>query len=342
MATSWQSLGYFLTDALSEYSENFRLLHRGSPVLVELNGKKFSIHISSIHDSGENRENEDEERIQIQKETIAHQREMAGKGVSAIFIGFFPDGSVFTGWEPEYVFSQNPTKGGGSVYDRLSNYGKALNDGAALRVFTAKNLGRKSATISLRTNALGLYLENWDELHSIREEEKLRSLINRLGEDIGSEKRSGSVETEIEIGGQRRKVVMKREAYPRNPKFSRDVLAAYGWACCVCGRQLGLVQAAHIVPHSNPACKDDVSNGLALCVEHHKLYDDALLIPRAGTKLHLNPDRVEHLKNIRQDSGLDSLQDLAAKGFKVPDDEKCRPNEDFLEKGLRIRLGIDT
>lgn len=340
MATSWQSLGYFLTDALAAYSENFSILKRGSPVLVALNGKKYSIHISSIHDSGENRENDDEERIQIQKATIDAQREQATDGVTALFIGFFPDGSVFTGWEPNYVFSQNPKKGG-SVYDRHSNYAAVVDCGAALRVFRSTNLGRNSVTVSMRTNALGMYLENWAELHAMRDEAQLRALVATVQDAISSDDKTGVAEAEVEISGERKKVTVKRETYARNPKFTKDVLAAYGWACCICERQLGLIQAAHIVPHCHPDSKDDVSNGLALCIEHHKLYDDALLLPRAGAKLHLNPDRVEHLKNIRQDSGLDSLIEIAGKGFKVPKDEKCRPNEDLLEKGLRIRLGID-
>lgn len=59
-------------------------------------------------------------------------------------------------------------------------------------------------------------------------------------------------------------------------------LDAYKKTCCVCRRQLGLVQAAHIIPHSEPDSPNTVQNGLAMCIEHHRLYDDSLLLPGPG------------------------------------------------------------
>ena len=79
--------------------------------------------------------------------------------------------------------------------------------------------------------------------------------------------------------GKREKFAFVRTSYPRDPVFKYQVMKAYGHACCVCGRQLGLVQAAHIIPHSIPESPNNVNNGLALCVEHHNLYDDGLLLP---------------------------------------------------------------
>lgn len=342
MTRTWQSLVYFLTDSLSEYSEDFLLLENRNPALFELNGKKYSVHISSVHDSGESRTNEDEDRIQVSKETIALQRERSIAGVTALFIGFFDQGDVFTAWEPAYVFSQNPQVGGGSVYARRSHRVNTLQNGAAFRAVSAKNLGRETFTISLPTNAAGAYVENWEVLHSVTSEAVLQELV--AGFERGLEGKQQIVKSEVAVGagGQRKVVVITRKAFARDPKFKEKVLAAYKNSCCVCSRQLGLVQAAHIVPHAHPDSSDDIRNGLALCVEHHKLYDDKLLMPAPGNRLFLNPSRVEHLQNIGQGFGLDSLREIEAKGFKVPDDEQSRPDDAFLEKGLRLRLGSDT
>ncbi len=63
----------------------------------------------------------------------------------------------------------------------------------------------------------------------------------------------------------------------RDYSFSGRVLGAYGHRCAFCDIQLGLVEAAHIVPVSHEASTDDTHNGVSLCALHHKAYDAALV-----------------------------------------------------------------
>ena len=64
----------------------------------------------------------------------------------------------------------------------------------------------------------------------------------------------------------------------RNPDFRRNVLRAYESQCCVCGfdvrlgDSLALLEAAHIKWRAEGG-PDEESNGLALCVFHHKAFD---------------------------------------------------------------------
>ena len=64
----------------------------------------------------------------------------------------------------------------------------------------------------------------------------------------------------------------------RSPEFRRRVLRAYESRCCVCGYDIRLgdrpagLEAAHIMWHTVGG-PDDESNGLALCVLHHKVFD---------------------------------------------------------------------
>lgn len=73
-----------------------------------------------------------------------------------------------------------------------------------------------------------------------------------------------------------------REYTPRNPRFRKDVLAAYDECCAVCeydirfGDQLLGIEAAHIRWHSHQG-SDVVRNGLALCAVHHKALDRGAL-----------------------------------------------------------------
>jgi putative restriction endonuclease len=65
---------------------------------------------------------------------------------------------------------------------------------------------------------------------------------------------------------------------PRNPLFRQQVLIAYGYACAVCRFSLRIndttigLDAAHIMWRQANG-PDTLTNGLALCVLHHKLFD---------------------------------------------------------------------
>lgn len=65
---------------------------------------------------------------------------------------------------------------------------------------------------------------------------------------------------------------------PRDPNFRFNVLQAYEQRCAVCdfdvrmGAKTLCIEAAHIKWHSHGG-PDEVSNGIALCTLHHKLFD---------------------------------------------------------------------
>lgn len=329
----------FVSDALRQYTEDFTLLSPENPFLVVLNGEEFSIHVSPIHDSGNNRPNDDEERIQIETATKDIQEERRKSGAVPIFIGLFPEGSVFSAWEPDYVFALE-AEVRGTVYARRSHRALVDDQGSYLREFNSTKLGRRSRLISLRSSFLGFYLENWRVLHDVTTNEELWAIVSATEAATELPIANQAIIADVAVAGDRLKVTVTRTAYPRDPKFSRDVLSAYGHACAVCDRQLGLVQAAHIIPHNQDDSPNDVTNGIALCAEHHKLYDDALLLPAPNRSLHLNPARVEHLQNIGQGEGLAGVASLARKQFRIPNDPAHHPNAEYLRRGVSIRLGL--
>jgi putative restriction endonuclease len=334
--TALKNLRFFLRDALAPYTEDIAIVSTTNPIEVSMNGKKYSIYVLSVTDSGETRPNPDEQRIQITRSARESQKKRRREGFAPLFVGFYPDGKVFTAWEPAYPFSLRAKNG--SVYARLSHHDVALQLGGAVYRLKPKYLTRKTSTLSLPAEQLGFYLENCGTLHSAVDDDQLVAALDATSDALGSGKSSARVK----LGRTRKRVTVTRTAYARSPDFTRNVLAAYDYACCVCRKQLRLVQAAHIIPHSHDDSSDEVGNGLALCIEHHRLYDDGLLLIQPDGMIQISPDRVEHLENIGQDEGIKIVKKFDGKRIRMPADGANRPLDDLLARGVRIRLETGT
>ena len=243
-------LFYFVRDALAPYSEDFRIDERTNPVELRLNEKLYSTHISYVHDSGENRSNDDEVRIQIGRALIEKQRARQQVGARVAFVGFFEDGKTFIGWDPRHVFSLEAQQMV-SIYARQSQERSAEVNLASVHRFDAKLLGEESFAIALPSTALGFYLENLEHFHRLPNEAAIVGLM-QSHDGAYVDTGMGQMETfEFEEAGQREKFTFSRRAYPRDPRFKKAVLDAYAQTCCICDRQLALVQAAHIIPHAD-------------------------------------------------------------------------------------------
>lgn len=328
----------FIKDALNPYSEDFKLSDKHNPIQFKLNGQAFSVHVSYVHDSGNSRDNEDEVRIQIARAQIEQQRARAAKGAHVAFLGFFEGGKAFVAWDPRHVFSLQ-ARTVVSVYARQSQLEGVAANQAAVHSFRAKFLAEISFAIALPSNALGFYLENTEHFHRLPTEDSVVQLMD--GNSLTFNEAGLGTGGDFDVGDdeQRAKFTYERKAYPRDPRFKKWIMEAYEQTCCVCNRQLGLVQAAHIIPHSEEGSPNTVQNGLAMCIEHHRLYDDALLLPGPDQQLVFNDERAEYLKQTNQDRGLDGIAALARQQYRIPDDAALRPSNDFLKKGLEVRLG---
>ena len=63
----------------------------------------------------------------------------------------------------------------------------------------------------------------------------------------------------------------------RDAIFSRDVREAYGGRCAMCGLNFSLVVGAHVYPVAAVGAPDKVWNGIALCHNHHAVFDGHLI-----------------------------------------------------------------
>ena len=330
-------LYFFVRDALRGYSERFRITDRGNPTLFTLNGKRYAICASYIHDSGGNRPNDEEVRIQISRPQIDQQILLRDKRVRTAFLGFFTDGRTFVSWDPNHVFSlQAETRV--SVYARSWQPKEVASNHASVHQFRAHHLQDTSFAIALPTYALGFYLENIRQFHSLRSRSAVEELMERHRSLLARDSIGSISSLDLTDGSRRRKFRYTRASYPRDPHFREMVLDAYRSTCCVCGRQLGIIEAAHVVPHSEPRSPNTVNNGLALCVEHHKLYDDGLLLPGPKRKLVYNQARGNYLEQTNRGKGLEEIAALNGESYRHPRNREHRPKDRYLDRGLKIRL----
>jgi putative restriction endonuclease len=112
--------------------------------------------------------------------------------------------------------------------------------------------------------------------------------------------------------------------------FRERVLQAYKVQCALCRlRHQELLDAAHIIPDSEPEGDPVVSNGLALCKLHHAAYDKYFLAVR--------PDYVVEVREeiLEEEDGpmlLHGLKGMNGQRILVPRNPSLRPNRGLLSQ----------
>lgn len=112
--------------------------------------------------------------------------------------------------------------------------------------------------------------------------------------------------------------------------FRERVLNAYRAQCALCRlRHEELLDAAHIIPDTEPEGEPVVSNGIALCKLHHAAFDRQFLAVR--------PDYVVEIRSdiLMESDGpmlLHGLKEMHQRRLIVPMAKEHLPNPEFLEK----------
>jgi putative restriction endonuclease len=103
----------------------------------------------------------------------------------------------------------------------------------------------------------------------------------------------------------RRYLVAETKRRLHQPVFASQVMLAYETRCAVCA--LGhreLLDAAHIIPDSDPRGLPVVPNGLALCKIHHAAYDQNILGIRPDLVIEIHHRLLEELDGPMLRHGL--------------------------------------
>lgn len=136
--------------------------------------------------------------------------------------------------------------------------------------------------------------------------------------------------------GARKKVLAEVAKQLRDASFSDRVLTAYGKACAMCGVQLRIIDAAHILPAAKTD-DDTTSNGLALCGSHHRALDRALITVMPDYSIAFNPANLAALKVSALEGGWPQFRTALRAQILLPPDKRDRPNPARIKEANTLR-----
>lgn len=128
------------------------------------------------------------------------------------------------------------------------------------------------------------------------------------------------------LGDDELEAVIRRK---RDPRFRDKVLTAYYDECCVCKYDIKMngfaiaLEAAHIKMHSAGG-PDEVTNGLSLCVIHHKLFDLGAITVDKDLKIRVS-------ERVVGDWGRRLNDEFHEKEISLPRNETLLPAAQFLQ-----------
>jgi putative restriction endonuclease len=112
------------------------------------------------------------------------------------------------------------------------------------------------------------------------------------------------------------------------PRFRAEVILAYGSACAICRlKHVQLLDAAHIIPDSDPRGFARVPNGLALCKIHHAAYDSNVMGISPDLKVHVRQDVMLEVDGPMLKNGIQAMDGTF---LTTPRTESLKPDKDAL------------
>lgn len=121
--------------------------------------------------------------------------------------------------------------------------------------------------------------------------------------------------------------------------FRERVLEAYRSQCAICRlKHAELLDAAHIIPDSEPEGEPIVQNGLSLCKLHHAAYDKKFIGIRPDYIIEIRRDLLDEVDGPMLQHGLKELHLLT---IQLPRDIKRRPDQDRLNHRFKEYLAAN-
>lgn len=214
---------------------------------------------------------------------------------------------------------------------QLDTLERASHDGVSTQ---KRKTARPEIVVAVSPEFLLWFVEQGVVLHhSESDHAKVPALVNATPE---VERDFVDSSRDVAQVARRIRLVETMRAY-REARFRPLVLAAYSHQCAVCPISLKLVDAAHIVPVTQPGSTDDVPNGLALCRLHHAAFDNGLIGVRPDYQIVVNPSSLARLEELNLARGIDDFRRLLRPAIRHPSALEVRPDRELLKRGMQLR-----
>jgi len=194
--------------------------------------------------------------------------------------------------------------------------------------------GSEEVAFAIKPSYMGVYLDNMEDLHACGSSEEALQILQEICADPES---VDDQEIQDHVPEPRRYAVVSTKKALRDANFKDRVLTAYSHSCAMCGVQLRLLDAAHILPAAHPDSTDETSNGIALCALHHRAYDRGLVTFDTGYRIHRNGTMEGELVAAELDGGLADFQARLFPMIEVPPGLVDRPSPAFIEQVNALR-----
>ena len=280
------------------------------------------IHIWNLTPGGRNRP-PDEWRIQATG-VGEFQQEPDGE---ALILGWEDDRGVFVGFDSRR--HQGPLGHSPSIQVR-----QPALDEAQARGLGIHSKGSGELALAFRPGFLATYIAHARALHACgataSETELLQDICRRPAA-------VGEPHINAAVAKPRRFAVVAAKRALRDTGFRGRVLTAYRHSCAMCGLQLRLLDAAHILPAAHPQSTDGTDNGLPLCALHHRAFDHALVTFDAKFRIHVSEARTAQLATERKHGGLAAFRRGLRPALALPPQPRDRPAAHFVDVANRLR-----
>jgi len=291
----------------------------------------LEVYLWTVTTGGRGRGRPDERRIQM----TGIDRFRLRAGVRTLVGGWSAEVGVYAFWDVRR--HQDFTPGSSSLQIDLNTLERAYHHGFATETRQVRE-GEEIST-GVQADYLYWYIQEWERLYECGAEiDTATELIDAPGENEREFIDSGDDDAQR---SRRHKVVSVVQHF-RDARFRPLVLRAYGFRCCVTGVALRLVDAAHIVPVTDPTSQDEVWNGLALAASVHRAYDTGLLGILPGGRLSLSPTVRQRLKRDHLSDGLDAFRESLPTSIRLPASTESHPRDEALMRGLTARGWTDS
>ena len=203
-------------------------------------------------------------------------------GGKTLILGWWPQAEVFAGFD----LRRHSGPLGSSPSFQI---GEAALRHAAIFGFAPYRKQSGELAIAFQPEFLGTYVQFLRELHDSGKTPSEADVLAKIGANPNKVR---DKEISIKVAKKRRFAISQTRRALRDINFGKRVFAAYSHRCAMCGVQLRLLEGAHIVPVAQPNSTDETSNGIALCVLHHKAYDVSLVTFDKKFRIILSKSRV--------------------------------------------------